>query len=59
MKPNTTPQIKSLTSRQPGGANTGQPARNTGSNANCTFGKNDGSVNVKATVDKILSRIKK
>ena len=52
-------QIKSLTAKEPVGANTGQPARNTGTGASVSFGKNDGSVNVKATVGKILSRIGK
>ena len=57
--PKPAAQIKSLTAREPGGANTGQPARNTSTGAAVTFGKNDGSVNVKATVGKILSRIGK
>jgi hypothetical protein len=52
--------IGKLNSREPKIVGGGMPARNTPTNAhmaNCS-GKNDGSVNVKATVAKVLSKIK-
>jgi hypothetical protein len=52
--------IAKLNSREPKMSGAGMPARNTPTNAymaQCN-GKNDGSVNVKATVNKVLSKIK-
>ena len=52
--------IAKLNSREPKMSGAGMPARNTPTNAHMAHcnGKNDGSVNVKATVDKVLSKIK-
>jgi hypothetical protein len=52
--------IAKLNSREPKMSGAGMPARNTPTNAHMAqcSGKNDGSVNVKATVDKVLSKIK-
>ena len=52
--------IAKLNSREPKITGGGMPARNTPTNAQmATYsGKNDGSVNVKATVAKVLSKIK-
>jgi hypothetical protein len=52
--------IAKLNSREPKMSGAGMPARNTPTNAHMAQcnGKNDGSVNVKATVDKVLSKIK-
>jgi hypothetical protein len=52
--------ISKLNSREPKISNGGMPARNTPTNAHMAYcgGKNDGSVNVKATVAKVLSKIK-
>jgi len=52
--------ISKLNSREPKISNGGMPARNTPTNASMAYcgGKNDGSVNVKATVAKVLSKIK-
>jgi hypothetical protein len=53
--------ISKLNSREPKMTGAGMPSRNTPTNpqkAAC-YGKNDGSVNVKATVNAVLSRIKK
>jgi hypothetical protein len=46
--------------KQPKVENGGMPARNTPTNASMAYcgGKNDGSVNVKSTVAKVLSKIK-
>ena len=57
----TTQQIQMLVAKQPKVAGAGMPARNTPTNAHMAacYGKNDGSVNVKATVNAVLSRIKK
>ena len=55
----TTQQIRMIEAKQPKVNNGGMPARNTGTGASVSFGKNDGSVNVKATVNAVLSRIKK
>lgn len=56
----TTQQIRKVQSREPKISNGGMPSRNTPTNAHMAMcsGKNDGSVNVKATVSKILSKIK-
>jgi len=52
--------IGKLNSREPKIVGGGMPARNTPTNAQMAYcsGKNDGSVNVKATVAKVLSKIK-
>ena len=52
--------IAKLNSREPKMSGAGMPARNTPTNAHMAHcsGKNDGSVNVKATVSKVLSKIK-
>ena len=52
--------IAKLNSREPKMSGAGMPARNTPTNAHMAYcsGKNDGSVNVKATVAKVLSKIK-
>jgi hypothetical protein len=53
--------ISKLNSREPKITGGGMPARNTPTNAQmayCGSGKNDGSVNVKATVAKVLGKIK-
>mgnify|MGYP003644352728 FL=1 len=52
--------IAKLNSREPKITGGGMPARNTPTNAQmATYsGKNDGSVNVKQTVAKVLSKIK-
>jgi hypothetical protein len=52
--------IGKLNSREPKIVGGGMPARNTPTNAHMAYcsGKNDGSVNVKATVAKVLSKIK-
>jgi len=52
--------IGKLNSREPNIVGGGMPARNTPTNAHMAYcsGKNDGSVNVKATVAKVLSKIK-
>jgi hypothetical protein len=57
----TTQQIRLLQSKQPKVDNGGMPARNTPTNAHMAacYGKNDGSVTVKATVNAVLSKIKK
>ena len=56
----TPSQIRVLQAKQPKVSNGGMPSRNTPTNASMAMcsGKNDGSVNVKATVAKILSKIK-
>jgi hypothetical protein len=57
----TTSQIRSLQAKQPKITNGGMPARNTPTNAGVMAGlssRNDGSVNVKSTVSKVLSKIK-
>ena len=56
----TTSQIRMVLAKQPKVENGGMPARNTPTNAHMAMcsGKNDGSVNVKATVAKVLSKIK-
>jgi len=56
----TTSQIRMIEAKQPKVSNGGMPARNTPTNAGMAYcgGKNDGSVNVKATVAKVLSKIK-
>ena len=57
----TTQQIRKVQSREPKVSNGGMPARNTPTNAGGMAGlsnRNDGSVNVKATVAKVLNRIK-
>jgi hypothetical protein len=56
----TTQQIRVLQAKQPSVANGGMPSRNTPTNAHMAYcaGKNDGSVNVKVTVAKVLSKIK-
>ena len=56
----TTSQIRMIEAKQPKVTNGGMPARNTPTNAHMAYcaGKNDGSVNVKATVAKVLSKIK-
>lgn len=53
--------IGKLNAREPKVTGAGMPARNTPTNAHMAMcsGKNDGSVNVKATVNAVLSRIKK
>ena len=50
-----------IEAKQPKVSNGGMPARNTPTNAHMAacYGKNDGSVNVKATVNAVLSKIKK
>lgn len=53
--------ISKLNAREPKMSNAGMPARNTPTNAGGMAGLkncNDGSVNVKATVSKVLNRIK-
>ena len=52
--------IAKLNSREPKITGGGMPARNTPTNAQMASysGKNDGSVNVKQTVAKVLSKIK-
>ena len=52
--------IGKLNAREPKVTGAGMPARNTPTNAHMAMcsGKNDGSVNVKATVAKVLSKIK-
>ena len=57
----TTQQIRLIESKQPKVSNGGMPARNTPTNAHLAMckGKNDGSVAVKATVNAVLSKIKK
>jgi hypothetical protein len=52
--------ISKLNSREPKITGGGMPARNTPTNAQMAYcgGKNDGSVNVKATVAKVLGKIK-
>jgi len=57
----TTQQIRKVQAREPKVTNGGMPSRNTPTNAHMAVckGKNDGSVDVKATVNKVLSRIKK
>jgi len=52
--------ISKLNAREPKIVGGGMPARNTPTNAHMAYcsGKNDGSVNVKATVAKVLSKIK-
>jgi hypothetical protein len=52
--------ISKLNSREPKIVGGGMPARNTPTNAHMASysGKNDGSVNVKATVAKVLGKIK-
>jgi hypothetical protein len=57
----TTQQIRMIEAKQPKVDNGGMPSRNTPTNAHLAMcsGKNDGSVDVKATVNKVLSRIKK
>jgi hypothetical protein len=52
--------ISKLNSREPKITGGGMPARNTPTNAHMVSysGKNDGSVNVKATVAKVLGKIK-
>lgn len=57
----TTQQIRKVQGREPKVSNGGMPARNTPTNAHMAacYGKNDGSVNVKATVNAVLSKIKK
>ena len=57
----TTQQIRMIEAKQPKVSNGGMPARNTPTTAHMAacYGKNDGSVNVKATVNAVLSRIKK
>jgi hypothetical protein len=56
----TTSQIRMVLAKQPKVEKGGMPARNTPTNAHMAYcaGKNDGSVNVKATVAKVLSKIK-
>ena len=56
----TTSQIRMVLAKQPKVENGGMPARNTPTNAHMAYcaGKIDGSVNVKATVAKVLSKIK-
>ncbi len=53
--------IGKLNAREPKVGNGGMPSRNTPTNAHMAscYGKNDGSVNVKATVNAVLSKIKK
>ena len=57
----TTQQIRLLVAKQPKVSDGGMPARNTSTNAHMAacYGKNDGSVNVKATVGAVLGKIKK
>ena len=57
----TTQQIRLLVAKQPKVAGAGMPARNTPTNAHLAacYGKNDGSVDVKGSVAKVLGRIKK
>ena len=53
--------ISKLNAREPKMSGAGMPARNTPTNAGGMVGlnnRNDGSVNVKATVSKVLNRIK-
>lgn len=52
--------IAKLNAREPKIVGGGMPARNTPTNAHLAscYGKNDGSVNVKATVAKVLGKIK-
>ena len=53
--------ISKLNAREPKMSGAGMPARNTPTNAGGMAGlsnRNDGSVNVKATVAKVLNRIK-
>ncbi len=53
--------ISKLNAREPKMSGAGMPARNTPTNAGMMAGLkgcNDGSVNVKATVAKVLSKIK-
>jgi len=52
--------ISKLNAREPKIVGGGMPARNTPTNAHMAYcsGKNDGSVNVKATVAKVLGKIK-
>ena len=52
--------IGKLSARELKVTGAGMPARNTPTNAHMAMcsGKNDGSVNVKATVAKVLSKIK-
>ena len=53
--------ISKLNAREPKMSGAGMPARNTPTNAGVMSGLkncNDGSVNVKATVAKVLSKIK-
>jgi hypothetical protein len=56
----TTSQIQMLVAKQPKVENGGMPARNTPTNAHMAMcsGKNDGSVNVKQTVARVLGKIK-
>jgi len=56
----TTSQIQMLVAKQPKVENGGMPARNTPTNAHLAMcsGKNDGSVNVKQTVARVLGKIK-
>jgi len=56
----TTSQIRMVLAKQPKVENGGMPVRNTPTNASTAYcgGKNDGSVNVKSTVAKVLSKIK-
>lgn len=54
--------IGKLNAREPKVSNGGMPARNTPTNAGVMSGlnnRNDGSVNVKATVSAVLGKIKK
>lgn len=52
--------ISKLNAREPKMSGGGMPDRNTPTNAHMAYcsGKNDGSGNVKATVAKVLSKIK-
>ena len=56
----TTSQIRMVLAKQPKVENGGMPARNTPTNAHLAMcsGKNDGSVNVKQTVARVLGKIK-
>lgn len=55
----TTEQIKKIQSREPKVADGGMPARNTPTHHRDAMGSIPAGNNVKATVEKVLSKIKK